>query len=333
MKMGSFLNSRSGTALLAVAAFVLLATPVAPGPVPLPPPGPVIASLAATPIPLSGELPDLGSVGALEFLGGWALSAGDPRFGGISGLHVRGDMATAITDNGDLVRFPVPGSRRFGTARIARLAEGPWPVRRKADRDAEALLVDGDSLWVIWEYRREVWRYGRDWRARSASRPMAMRRFGRNAGAEAIVRLRDGRFLILSETASGEPGLYRGPLFGGDPAMPHAPQAAIRYRPPSGFRATDAALLPDGRVLVLNRRYNLLEGLGAALVALDPGAIRAGATLEGREIARLEWPLALDNMEALSVTREGGRTILWIASDDNFNPLQRTLLMRFALRP
>jgi hypothetical protein len=36
-------------------------------------------------------------------------------------------------------------------------------------------------------------------------------------------------------------------------------------------------------------------------------------------------------MEALSVDSENGRTILWIASDDNFNPLQRTLLLKFAL--
>jgi hypothetical protein len=36
-------------------------------------------------------------------------------------------------------------------------------------------------------------------------------------------------------------------------------------------------------------------------------------------------------MEALAVEREGGRTILWIASDDNFNPLQRTLLLKFGL--
>jgi len=161
---------------------------------------------------------------------------------------------------------------------------------------------------------------------------MAMRRFGRNAGAEAIVRLPDGRFLILSETASGQPGLYRGLLFGGDPAEPHTPNAPVYYRPPPGFRATDAALLPDGRVLVLNRRFNLLEGLGAALTVIDPAGVRPGATIEGLEIARLAWPLTLDNMEALSVTRENGRTILWIASDDNFNPLQRTLLMRFALR-
>ena len=122
-------------------------------------------------------------------------------------------------------------------------------------------------------------------------------------------------------------------LFDGDPALAATPATTLRYRPPAGYRATDAALLPDGRLLVLNRRFAWLEGVSTALVLVEPGAIRPGATFEGRLVARLGWPLANDNMEAMSVTREGGRTILWLASDDNFSPLQRTLLLKFALEP
>ena len=85
------------------------------------------------------------------------------------------------------------------------------------------------------------------------------------------------------------------------PASPRRPSPIAR---PEGFRATDAALLPDGRLLVLNRRASWLEGAGAALVLIDPRTIRPGAVLTGREIARLEWPLIVDNMEGLSVTRE-----------------------------
>jgi hypothetical protein len=36
-------------------------------------------------------------------------------------------------------------------------------------------------------------------------------------------------------------------------------------------------------------------------------------------------------MEGISVAREGGRTILWIISDDNQLPIERTLLLKFAL--
>jgi hypothetical protein len=58
---------------------------------------------------------------------------------------------------------------------------------------------------------------------------------------------------------------------------------------------------------------------------------QAGATIERREIARLQPPLTIDNMEGVSVTVENGRTIVWLVSDDNFFPLQRTLLLKFAL--
>jgi hypothetical protein len=36
-------------------------------------------------------------------------------------------------------------------------------------------------------------------------------------------------------------------------------------------------------------------------------------------------------MEGISVTSEGGRTFVWLTSDDNYSPLQRTLLLKFAL--
>jgi hypothetical protein len=34
-------------------------------------------------------------------------------------------------------------------------------------------------------------------------------------------------------------------------------------------------------------------------------------------------------MEALAVVEEQGRVIVWVASDDNLLPLQRTLLLKF----
>ena len=54
--------------------------------------------------------------------------------------------------------------------------------------------------------------------------------------------------------------------------------------------------------------------------------------IEPREIAHFAAPVTVDNMEALSVTREGGRTIVRLASDDNFMRWQRTLLLEFELR-
>ena len=51
-------------------------------------------------------------------------------------------------------------------------------------------------------------------------------------------------------------------------------------------------------------------------------------------MATLEAPLAVDNMEALSVTTKGGRTIVWIASRTTIScaSFRRTLLLKFELR-
>jgi hypothetical protein len=36
-------------------------------------------------------------------------------------------------------------------------------------------------------------------------------------------------------------------------------------------------------------------------------------------------------MEGIAATRDGDRTILWIISDDNRVPIERTLLLKFEL--
>ena len=140
----------------------------------------------------------------------------------------------------------------------------------------------------------------------------------------------DGRFLIISESLAPDwtsPAL----LFPGDPTQGGAP-VELRFRPAKGFRITDAAQLPDGRLLLLQRDVSLLGGMSAKLVLVDVAALDSRRPVEGREIAHFERPLSVDNMEALSITREGEQTIVWLASDDNYFPLQRTLLMKFALR-
>jgi len=100
----------------------------------------------------------------------------------------------------------------------------------------------------------------------------------------------------------------------------------------TGFSPTDAGQLPDGRVLIVNRRFTIIEGVSAKLTIVDPRQIVENQILPSRLIATLKPPLRIDNMEALSIEQRHGRTIVWLASDDNFNPLQQTLLMKFALK-
>jgi hypothetical protein len=336
MKPGGFperiWRGRWSRPLALLAILVLLATIVGPGPR-RPLWGPGESALTATPVPLDDKDAARRDVGRLHFLGGWALDSGDDRFGGLSGMHVEDGRIIATSDAGLVVRFPVPGAALVMRVRFDPLLEGPGARTRRSNRDSEGLLVDGESLWVSFEGHNMIWRYDRSTlRAQAAARPEPMRRWPGNSGPEALVRLADGRFLVFAEGKDDGAPTSDVVLFAGDPAIPGTHATRLRYRRPPGYRATDAALLPDGRILILNRRFAWLR-LSARLVVADPAGLAAGGTIEGREVATLESPINVDNMEALAVTTENGRTIVWIASDDDFMAIvRRTLLLKFELR-
>jgi hypothetical protein len=136
---------------------------------------------------------------------------------------------------------------------------------------------------------------------------------------------------VFREEGTRRDGTSAALLFEGDPALAGTTVKPVRYRPPAGYRITDAATLPDGRLLFLNRKFSLPETFIAKLTIAPkpgPGAMKH---LSGVEIAHFERPDPVDNMEALSVTRESERLIIWLASDDNLNPIQRTILLKLSL--
>jgi hypothetical protein len=318
-------------ALLILAASPLLAT-FAPLSLSTTPALPTLTTLAFQPLPLDRKDPARRTIGKLDYLSGWAISSNDRRFGGISAMHVDGQEVIALSDAGSVIRFPLPG-RRAPAADIFPVPSGPGASAKKDDRDVEAMAVHKQMLWLAFEGANEIWRYSRGaWKGRSSAAPPAMKDWPLNGGSEAMLRLADGRFLVFREGKAAPDGTSEAILFDGDPADPKTASAAVRYRPPTGYRITDAATLPDGRLVFLNRRFGLPEAFTAKLTLAPKPEAGAIELLSGEEIAHLELPLPVDNMEALSVTREGGRVILWIASDDNLNPIQRTILLKLALR-
>ncbi|SMF61816.1 esterase-like activity of phytase family protein [Allosphingosinicella indica] len=282
-------------------------------------------TIAFEPVPLDRTDPARRTVGKLRYLGGWSVRSDDPRFGGLSALDVAADGIIAASDAGWLIRMPLPG--QSGRVAIQALAKG-----RKQDRDAESMVVHDGQAWIGLERANAVWRYSlTDGRREAAAEPAKMRGWRGNSGAEAMLRLADGRFLIFSE-GSDDAANSAALLFDGDPAEPDIAAIAFRYRPPAGYRITDAALLPDGRMIALNRRFRMSEGVSVRVTLSDLSGIAAAKTLTGTEIAAFAAPLTVDNFEGISVTRERGGAVVWIVSDDNYNPLlQRTLLMKFAL--
>ena len=279
-------------------------------------------------------------LGGLTFLGGVYLTGPAPAFGGFSAMSVEGDRFTLLSDGGNIVRFRMGPDWQVRDPHFAELPDGPGTGWEKADRDSESLTRDpaNGQLWVGFERANAIWRFAPGFaRAEARAAPRAMAGWPMNGGPESLVRLRDGSFIVLAEDADVErngveqPDVKQALWFAGDPTRPKQRSFAFGYRAPRGFKPTDLAELPDGRLAVLNRKASLREGFTAVLTIVDRGAVRPGRIAAGQEVARFAAPVVHDNFEALAVTREGDSTILWIASDDNQLFLQRSLLLKFRL--
>lgn len=335
---------RRPVTLLLVAVTVLAIAPGWTGEVRLPLLG-RSANLSVVRVALDEDDPARTRVGQLTFLGGVQLTSRDPAFGGYSSLAVNGDRVTLLSDGGTIVNFRMGADWRPAAIGFRNLPGGPGEGWQKADRDSESMAVDPrtGTIWAGFEGANAIWRYAPGFaRVEGHVAPAAMAKWDVNGGAELLVRLDDGRFLAIAETARGP----RVPVprrrgrqalvFAGDPIKDSRPAVRFTYMPPNGYNPSDATELPDGRLLVLNRAFGLPFVFTSVLVLVDPREIRDGATVTGRAIATLAPPLIHDNFEGVAATRGTGRdagaTMLWLVSDDNqAAPLERTLLLKFRL--
>jgi len=294
-------------------------------------------------VPLNHTAPEQKRIGRLTWRGGIEISSSYKKFGGISGLLISADgtSLTAVTDSGFwLTATIVHDTHGFLTgladAQFKRLrGTNGKPVKGKFNQDAEAMteMADG-SIVVTYERNHRVWRYspndnpGGENPLRSKAKPLpapvGLEDLSNNRGIEALVTLADDSILALAEGRDGDdvtPAfLWRGGAW-----------APLRYQRFGNYRPSGAARLPNGDLLILERRYTLLQGVGIRLVRLPAAAVIAGALLQPVEVARLLPPLTLDNMEAIDVVQnERGETLVYLLSDDNFSIIQRTLLLMFA---
>lgn len=283
--------------------------------------------------------------GKLIWRGGLVLNSPASSFGGYSGLEISADGGSilAVSDGGTWLSAKLR-YRQGALAGLDAAAIGPLlslskqRLRRGRDRDAEGLrLVSGTltrgRVLVSFEQNQRIGLFrlenGVLLEPLSYLRP-PMRLPG-NKGLEAAAMLHGGHY-ARSVLAFAE--RYR------DPSGHHRGWLWVRGRPKpvaladsDGFDITDAVGLPDGSVIVLERRFRWLEGVKLRLRLIDGDTIRPGAVLSGLTLLHADMRYEIDNMEGLAVHRDAqGKLVLTLISDNNFNPiLQRTLLLQFEL--
>jgi hypothetical protein len=300
--------------------------------------------LSAKSIELNPLKPSQRTVGPLEFLAGYDLSSESEYWGGLSGMVVSadGELLTAVADTGHWYRI---GLEHDTAGRLTGFmgAESGWlldtqgkPPKKRIYGDAESItaLPDGNFL-VAFEQKHRIWLYKKPPNDHALTQPAVVAgappdiaKLPRNGGIEAMARLPSGEYLLLSEwgvTADGDRLGWIGR---------RGKWAELRLAPTGSFEPSDAALLPDGDLLLIERQFSLLDGFVSRLSVIDARTLAPGAVLQPRELAILQSPLYVDNFEAVASRQApDGSTLVYVLSDDNQRALQRTLLLQFRLPP
>ena len=303
----------------------------------------MLALAAGGPIPgLQGALPDGGRLnvdmdpvslagGRLSGLapaGAWVLRSQHPDFGGLSGLLVEDDRLLAVTDQGWWFGARLVEGReghRLEDARLAPIRDPGGATYGKAGGDAEGLARLGAKVAVSFERDHRIMLLRETGRLGETIQPRAFEQLPSNKGLEALAALPDGRLIALAETRDDA----------GVPVFVVTPDGAVTEGrlPPAGRHAvTGADVGPDGRLYLVLRDFSVLTGVSIRVMRYRLGADGMPLAESSTTLAAFEQASGIDNMEGIAVERgPDGAAWLWLLSDDNFNAVQRTLLLRFGI--
>ena len=265
----------------------------------------------------------------LELASEVVWSESDSRFGGYSGLELQPDGRTflAVSDRGTWARGE--SERKAGRLGAVRLT-GIGPLHEISGApldgdnvDAEGLAVDGKGrAFVSFEAFHRIRRYD-DIAGPALEVPSHpdFRKLQRNSGLEALAIDADGTLYAIPERS----GAWERP-FPVYRLQGREWDRDLSLRRDGTFLVVDADFGPDGKLYLLERDFGWVRGFATRVrrFTLGPDGFEDEATLLETSFGQL------DNMEGISTWRDPeGRIRVVLISDDNFFPLQRTMLVEY----
>ncbi|WP_234889726.1 esterase-like activity of phytase family protein [Agrobacterium vitis] len=284
--------------------------------------------------------------GKLEFIGGLDLTSSDSLFGAWSSIRFRpdGKRFIGVLDTGDWISGEIVRDEKGRLAGIDTVSLAPMLDRdgrghvSKRAMDAESLAIRGDKIYVGFEQRHRIDQYPLDGfetakPEKSLPLPFPKKVLESNRSLEMLTAspaqgpLAGGLVTITEESLDAKGNLYAGVVDGAHPG-------GFKLVRRDDFDVTDGAWLPDGDLLLLERRFRFPTGLGMRIVRVKGDSIKPGALVDGEILLDADQSFQIDNMEGLDVVDMGnGDLRLILVSDDNHFMLQRTLMLEFRLLP
>ncbi len=264
-----------------------------------------------------------GTLNGLRLRGTVVLTADHGAFGGFSGLKIADGRMLAVSDVGWLLNAPLiddGDGLRPGAAEFVALRDSDGERFDKKGGDAEGVAGSPDDYALSFERDHRI--TAATPRGQAEIRHRAFETLRSNSGIEALARLPDGRLLAIAE----------GHRSGGAPAFLITGETVETGALPLNVEhyVTGADFGPDGRLYVVLRDYSFLSGVSIRIHRY--GLAENGfPDQRSREVlAEFESESGIDNMEGIARWRDAkGILRLTLISDNNFNALQRTLVIDF----
>ena len=282
--------------------------------------------------------------GKLEFVGGMEMTSSSRDLGGLSALRFlgAGSEFIGVADTGFWFAGTVERNGAGAPASISGFRMKPMldasktSERLKWEADAEGLLVKGDRLTASFERVHRISSGTLDAQTLEISLedeklPVPARELRNNKGFETLALSPESGPLGGARVAVTEKSLNKnGDIYA---AVLEGPKKGMFFVARNGaFDITDGDFLPNGDLLLLERRFNMADGIAMRLTLVKGSDIEPGATVGGETLLEADMSYQIDNMEALDVWQDAdGGTRVTLLSDDNHSILQRNILLEFKL--
>ena len=286
----------------------------------------------------------------LRFLQSLILNSSHPYFGGWSGVAVTDNETRliAVSDSGHWLETDLLQNNKqitaMNNARIGPLRDDHGKILRETGYgDIEAIGMDDKQIYLAFEsYRSGIW---------SAQRQTSLEhtKFKRWQSPADMARLPIGRGLealsILDGTRNYPTGLLAfaerdfGKVNTHSPAWhfkpDQQPDALIHIGLDDDYEISDAAFHPQCGLFLLERKLTAYGRFYVRLLKLEAKTSDSWPEVSQQQLFEASSAgEAIDNMEALAVVPgPAGECHLYLLSDSNFLPIQKTVLLKFGYRP
>ncbi|MDQ0321644.1 hypothetical protein QO002_003782 [Pararhizobium capsulatum DSM 1112] len=283
--------------------------------------------------------------GKLEFIGGIEMSSSNALLGAISSIRFRPDHQSfvAVMDTGHWLEGRIVRDANGKLSGVKDLTATSMMDKNgrseqvKSRMDAEGLafrngevLVSCEGLHRVDAYPDPGFSQAKPLRSLPLLLPVKQLRDNRSLETLAVAPLSSplgGAAVIVTEASFDRnnhlfAAILDGPLKGTFGVIHKAP-----------FAVTDGAFLPNGDLLLLERRFSFSQGIGMQIRRIPGSEIRPGAVAKGEVLMQADMGNQIDNMEGLDIViMPDGDIRIILVSDDNHSILERNLMLEFRLK-